>query len=86
MEVTERKFIKNCNAIFSKNRKIWEKGFEILQEIEDMATLQKHVKSARDPISMATINKKPDDASKNQKDFLDIDPALNILEIGIQFR
>ena len=44
---------------------LWENGFEILQNIEDRATLQKHVKHARDPISMATINKKPDEANKN---------------------
>ncbi len=50
-----------------------EKGFEILQNIEDRATLQKHVKRARDPISMATIDKKPDEANKNQTDFSDID-------------
>ncbi len=46
--------------------KFWEKGFEILQNIEDRATLQKHVKCARDPISMATIDKKPDEANKKQ--------------------
>jgi hypothetical protein len=40
MEVTGKKIIKNCNAIFSKNTKFWEKGFEILQNIEDRATLQ----------------------------------------------
>jgi hypothetical protein len=42
-------------------------GFEILQNIEDRATLQKHVKHARDSISMATINKKPDEAKKSKQ-------------------
>jgi hypothetical protein len=63
--------------------KFWEKGFEILQNKEDRATLQKHVKRARDPISMATINKKPDEANKNQTDFSDIDQVADILGIGI---
>ena len=45
--------------LLKKYTKLWEKeGFEILQNIEDRATLQKHVKCARDPMSMATINKK----------------------------
>ncbi len=69
-----------------KYTKFWEKGFEILQDIEDRATLQKHVKCARDPVSMATINEKPDKANKNQTDFSDIDQVADILEIGIQLR
>jgi hypothetical protein len=47
-------------ASSQKKTKSWEKDFEILKNIEDKATLQKHVKHARDPISVATINKKPD--------------------------
>ncbi len=35
---------------------------------------------------MATINKKPDEANKNQTDFSDIDQVVDILEIGIQLR
>jgi hypothetical protein len=66
--------------------KFWEKGFEILQNIEDRATLQNHVKHARDPILMATINKKPDKANKNRTDFSDIDQVVDKLEIGIQLR
>ncbi len=72
--------------LLKKNTKFWEKGFEILQNIEDSATLQKHVKRARDPISMATINEKPDEANKNQTDISDIDRVADILEIGIQSR
>jgi hypothetical protein len=30
----------------------WKKGFEILQNIQDRLTLEKHVKRARDPISI----------------------------------
>ncbi len=47
-----------------KQTKFWEKGFEILQNIEDRATLQKHGIRARDPITMVTINTKPDEAKK----------------------
>ncbi len=47
-----------------KHTKFWGKGLEILQNIEDRATLQKHVKRARDPIIMVTINTKPDKATK----------------------
>jgi hypothetical protein len=72
--------------LLKKYSKFWEKGFEILQNIEDRATLQKHVKPARDPITMATINKKPDEANKNQTDFSDIDQVVDILDCGIQLR
>ena len=34
----------------------WKKGFEILQNIQDRSTLEKHVKRARDPISTTTKN------------------------------
>jgi hypothetical protein len=54
--------------------------------MEDRTTLQKHVKCARDPISMATINKKPDKVNKNHTDFSDIDQVADIPEIGIQLR
>jgi hypothetical protein len=72
--------------LLKKYTKFWEKGFEILQNIEDRATLQKHVKHARDPISMATINKKPDKANKIQTDFSNIDQVADILDIGMQLR
>ena len=37
----------------------WKEGFEILQDIEDRSTLEKHLKCAREPIAIATENKKP---------------------------
>jgi hypothetical protein len=72
--------------LLKKYTKFWEKSFEIIQNIEDRATLQKHVKRSREAILMATINKKPDEANKNQTDFSDIDQLVDILEIGIQSR
>ena len=38
---------------------ILEKGFEILQNIQHISTLEKHVKRARDPITTITKNEKP---------------------------
>jgi hypothetical protein len=65
--------------LLKKYTRFWEKGFEILQNIEDRATLQKHVRHARDPNSMAIINGKPDEANINQTDFSDIDQVADIL-------
>ncbi len=44
-----------------ENTLFWKKGFEILQNIQDRDTLQKHVRCARDSICMVTVNKKPDE-------------------------
>jgi hypothetical protein len=71
--------------LLKKYTKFWEKGFEILQNKEVRATLQKHVKRASDPISSATINKKPDAANKNQTDFSDIDQVADILKNWLQY-
>ena len=46
----------------------WKKGFEILQNIQDRDTLQKHVRCARDPICMVTVNEKPDEKNKSQNE------------------
>ena len=43
----------------NETTQFWEKGFNILQNIEDRSTLQKHLKRARDPIAMSTINMNP---------------------------
>ena len=69
-----------------KQTKFWEKGFEILQNIEDRATLQKHVIHARDPITMVTINTKPDEAKKNIKQMQSVDQLADILLMGDQSR
>ena len=44
-----------------ENTSFWKKGFEILQNIQDRDTLQKHVRCARDPICRVTVNEKPDE-------------------------
>ncbi len=68
-----------------KHTKFWENGFEILQNIDDRATLQKHVTRARDPITVVTINTKPDEATK-KKQIQDVDQVADILEMGDQSR
>jgi hypothetical protein len=47
-----------------KDKKIWKNGFQILQNIQDRLTLQKHVRRPRDPISMKTVNEKPNKTKK----------------------
>lgn len=72
--------------INEKKTEFWPKGFDILQNIEDMLLQQQHVKRARDPISIATINKKPLDSNKMQNDRKNIDRVADILEMGTQSR
>jgi hypothetical protein len=71
------------NHINNEDTVFWKKGFEILQNIQDRSTLEKHVKHARDPISITTKNEKPNESngtqtkstvgSSNICDILDVD-------------
>ncbi len=64
----------------------WKKGFEILQNIQDRSTSEKHVNCARDPISITTKNEKPNETNGTQTkspvgrsnigDILDVDKQL----------
>jgi hypothetical protein len=67
MEVTGKTFIKKSQVITIKRHKIQEKGFQILQNIQDRLTLQKHVKRPRDPISIKTVNEKPNETMKKSE-------------------
>jgi hypothetical protein len=59
MEAIGRSSLKNYTVIFdSKPTKFWEKGFEILQNINDSFTFEKEMKRAKDPIFLATDNEK----------------------------
>ncbi len=60
-----KKIIKNCNAIFSKIHKILGKGFWNTSKYRRQGNPTKKVEHAKEQISMATINKKPDEANKN---------------------
>ena len=85
MGVTGHNSINNYNAILKK-KQIWEKGFEILKNIEDRTTLQKQLIRVRDPITMITINTKPDDMKKNTKQIQNVDQLADILLMGDQSR
>jgi hypothetical protein len=63
----------------------WKKGFEILQNIKDRSTLEKHVKRAKDSISMTTKNEKPSETNKTQsKSPLENINAIDILDMNKQ--
>jgi len=82
-----KKFNNQRHRYINKKRtKFWTKGFDILQNIEDRLSQQQHVKRARDPISIATINKKPLDSNKTHNDKKNIDQIADILDMGTQSR
>ncbi len=71
---------KNEETIF------WKKGFDILQNIQDRDTLQKHVKRARDPICMVTVKVKPDKKFENEIDKQKRDNVRDILQVSGKLR
>ena len=76
----------NSGNVISMEKKLNSGPQIILQNIEDILLQQQHVKRARDPISIATINKKPLDSNKMQNDRKNIDRVADILEMGTQSR
>ena len=72
--------------IQKRTNKFWTKGFEILQNIEDRSNIQKKLKRARDPISMETINKQPNDTNKKKNNDTNDEQIADILDIGRQMR
>ncbi len=65
----------------------WKKGFDILKNIQDRSTLEKHVKRARDPISITTKNKKPNKTnSKQTKSPVGSSNVIDILDMNKQFK
>jgi hypothetical protein len=65
----------------------WKKGFEILQNIQDRSTLEKHVKRAQDPMSITTKNKKPFETnSKQTKSPVRSINVIDILDMDKQFK
>ncbi len=65
-----------------KVTKFWKKGFEILQNIQDRLTLQKHLKRPRDPIFMTTDNEKPNEEKKTKTQSTDENKVMDILQVG----
>ncbi len=65
----------------------WKKGFEILQNIQARSTLEKHVKPARDPISITTKNEKPNETNSIQtKSPVGNSNDVDILDMDKQFK
>jgi len=54
--------------------------------MEDRSNIQKNFKRARDPISMATINKQPNETIKKKNNDTNKEQVLDILEMGRQLR
>jgi hypothetical protein len=65
------------------NKKIQNSGkkFKILQNIHDRLALKKHVRRLRDPISMKTVNEKPD-KTKKKSESLEDKKVMDILQMG----
>jgi hypothetical protein len=69
--ICKKNYWKKFHLVVNKkeNTLFWKKGFEILQNIQDRDTLQKHVRCARDPICMVTVDEKPDEKKHFQTSF-----------------
>ena len=75
------------NTSIKKTPYSGKKGFEILQNIQDRSTLEKHVKCARDPISIITENEKPNDANGIQAKSMAGNSAIgDILDMNKQLK
>ena len=77
----------NLKNTSTKKTVFWKKGFEILQNIQDRSTLEKHVKRARDPISITTKNEKPNKTNSIQtKSPVGSSNVVDILVVDKQFK
>ncbi len=65
-----------------EHTKFWKKGFEILQNIQDRLTLQKHLKCPRDPIFMTIVNEKPNEEMNKKSQSPDKNKVMDILQVG----
>ncbi len=71
----------------NKETVFWKKGFEILHNIQDRSTLEKHLKHARDPISITTKNEKPNKTNSTQiKSPVGSSNVVDILDMDTQFK
>ncbi len=65
----------------------WNKGFEILQNIQDKSLLEKHLKRARDTISITTKNEKPNKTNSTIIEFpVGSSNVIDILDMNRQFK
>jgi hypothetical protein len=80
-----KKFYKELHHHLNKETtQFWKKGFNILQNIEDRSTLQKHLKRARDPIAMTTVKTKPKESKSDEPSLSrGNNNVLDIFQMGI---
>jgi hypothetical protein len=64
----------------------WNKGFDILQNINDRMTLEKELKQAKNPIFLITKSKKPDDTNYEQEKLPTKNKEKDILQLGLKSR
>jgi hypothetical protein len=87
VKVTGKHLIKNSQVItIKKTQNSEKKGFEILQNIQDRLTLQKHLKRPQDQIFMTTVNEKPNEEKKKKSQSPDEHKVMDILQVGSQFK
>lgn len=63
--------------------RFWEKGFEILQNIQDRTNLESHLKRARDKVTRDTECKQPDESDGKRRRLDDEDRLPDITEFCI---
>jgi hypothetical protein len=74
-----KKFYKELQHHLNKETtKFWKKGFNILQNIEDRSTLQKHLKKAMDLIAMSTVKTKQKELTLDVPNYV-----VDILQMGL---
>ncbi len=77
----------NLKNTSTKKTVFWKKGFEILQNIQDRSTSEKHVKRARDSILITTKNKKLNKTNSKQTKFpVESSNVIDVLDMDKQFK
>ena len=78
-------FIELQKHLKGEDTKFWEKGFHILQNINDRTSLDKEIKRARDPINMKTHH---EEIYSNKKRPKTINETVenDILQIATDYR
>ncbi len=77
----------NLKNTSTKKTVFWKKGFEILQNIQDRSTSEKHIKRARDTILITTKNKKLNKTNSKQTKFtVESSNVIDVLDMDKQFK
>ena len=62
--------------------KFYDKGFEILQNIDDRLTMQKHGKRPKDEIDRRSKNENAFDSGSKKRKHVEQDELLDLSELG----